>query len=145
MLIAPEMSPSFWRYFHAAAYAVRLNTRSIKQTTGIQNIDQQQYFDEKAVFPPIDEQIQIGPFLNRADDCIQRCIRAEQQMISLLKEQKQAIINQAVTGQIDVRRVAARLPDDVEQPESFDETSALIDGDEEPCADLDAVPEEAEV
>ena len=145
MLIAPGMSSSFWRYFHAAAYAVRLNTRSIKQTTGIQNLDQQQYFDERAVFHPSDEQIQIATFLDHADQRIRRYIRAKQQLIALLEEQKQAIIHQAVTGQIDVREAAARLPDAVEDPEPFDETSALIDGEEEPLDDLDAVPEDAEV
>ena len=103
MLIAPGMTSSFWRYFHAAAYAVRLNTRSIKQTTGIQNLDQQQYFDERAVFPPSDEQIQIATFLDHADRRIRRYIRAKQQLIALLEEQKQAFIHQTVTGQIDVR------------------------------------------
>ena len=143
MLIPPGMSSYFWLYFHAAAYALRLNTRSIKQTTGIQNIDQQQYFDEKAVFPPIDEQIQIAIFLDRADQRIRRYIRAKRQLIALLKEHKQAIVNQAVTGQIDVRGVAAGLPDDVDELEPFHETCA-IDGEEAFSPDLDAVPKEAD-
>ena len=44
-----------------------------------------------------------------------------------------------------MREAAAGLPDEVEEPEPFDETSALIDGEEEPSDDLDAVPEEAKV
>ena len=56
---APGMDSSFWRYVHAAAYAVRLNTRSIKQTSGIQNLDASQYFDERSAFPPSLEQTQI--------------------------------------------------------------------------------------
>ena len=55
----PGMDSSFWRYVHAAAYAVRLNTRSIKQTSGIQNLDASQYFDERSAFPPFLEQTQI--------------------------------------------------------------------------------------
>ena len=76
MRVAPGMNPSFWRYFHAAAYAIRLNTRSIKQTTGIQNLDHQQYFNERAVFPPSKEQNQIARFLEYADRRIRRYIHA---------------------------------------------------------------------
>ena len=53
--------------------------------------------------PPYPEQAAIVRFLDHADRRIRRYIRAQQQLIALLEEQKQAIINQAVTGQIDVR------------------------------------------
>ena len=50
-----------------------------------------------------------------------------------------------VTGKLDVREAASRLPDEVEEPEPLDETDALTDGKEEPSDDLDAAPEEAAV
>ena len=53
--------------------------------------------------PPLSEQISIVRFLDHADRRVQRYIRAKQKFLSLLKEQKQAIILEAVTGQIDVR------------------------------------------
>ena len=53
--------------------------------------------------PPLSEQTAIVRFLDHADRRIQRYIRAKQKLIALLEEQKQAIIHQAVTGQIDVR------------------------------------------
>ena len=53
--------------------------------------------------PPIEEQTAIVRFLDHADRRIQRYIRAKERLIELLEEQKQAIIHQAVTGQIDVR------------------------------------------
>ena len=58
-----------------------------------------------AVFflPPRPEQTVIVRFLDYADQRIRRYIRAKQKLITLLEEQKQAIIHQAVTGQIDVR------------------------------------------
>ena len=49
------------------------------------------------------EQTAIVRFLDHADRRIRRYIRAKQKLIALLEEQKQAIIHQAVTGQIDVR------------------------------------------
>ena len=53
--------------------------------------------------PPLPEQAAIVRFLGHADRRIRRYIRAKQKLITLLEEQKQAIIHQAVTGQIDVR------------------------------------------
>ena len=52
---------------------------------------------------PFTEQTAIVRFLDHADRRIRRYIRAKQKLIALLEEQKQAIIHQAVTGQIDVR------------------------------------------
>ena len=53
--------------------------------------------------PPPPEQTAIVRFLDYADRRIRRYIRAKQKLIALLEEQKQAIIHQAVTGQVDVR------------------------------------------
>ena len=53
--------------------------------------------------PSLPEQAAIGRFLDHADRRIRRYIRAKQQLIALLEEQKQAIIDEAVAGRIDVR------------------------------------------
>ena len=53
--------------------------------------------------PPLHEQTAIVRFLDHADRRIRRYIRAKQKLITLLEEQKQAIIHQAVTGQVDGR------------------------------------------
>ena len=60
----------------------------------------------KSVWLPLatlTEQTAIVRFLDHADRRIRRCVRAKEKLIALLKEQKQAIIHQAVTGRIDVR------------------------------------------
>ena len=53
--------------------------------------------------PPFPEQTAIVRFLDYADRRIQHYIRTKEKLIALLEEQKQAIIHQAVTGEIDVR------------------------------------------
>ena len=53
--------------------------------------------------PSLPEQAAIVRFLDHADRRIRRYIRAKQKLITLLEEQKQALIHQSVTGQIDVR------------------------------------------
>lgn len=53
--------------------------------------------------PSPSEQHAIVSFLSHADRRIRRYIRAKKKLIEMLEGQKQAIIDQAVTGQIDVR------------------------------------------
>ena len=96
MRMAQGMNPSYWRYVHAAAYAARLNTRSIKQTSGIQNLDQQQYLDERAPFPPQDEQVRVASFLDRETAKIDALVTGQQRLIELLKEKREAVISNAV-------------------------------------------------
>jgi type I restriction enzyme S subunit len=95
--VASNMDASFWRYVHAAAYTVRLNTRSIKQTSGIQNLDGSQYFDERAPFPPLPEQTAIAEFLDRETGKIDELVAEQRRLMELLKEKRQAVISHAVT------------------------------------------------
>jgi type I restriction enzyme S subunit len=97
MKIATGMNSSFWRYVHAAAYAVRLTTGSINQTSGIQNLDQDRYFNERAAFPPLPEQQTIAIFLDRETAKIDALIAEQQRLIELLKEKRRAVISHAVT------------------------------------------------
>jgi type I restriction enzyme S subunit len=53
--------------------------------------------------PPPEEQSQIARYLNWKTSRINKFIKAKKRLIELLKEQKQVIINDAVTGKIDVR------------------------------------------
>ena len=53
--------------------------------------------------PPLPEQAAIARFLNYADRRIRRYIRAKDKLIALLEEQKKALIQETVTGQLDVR------------------------------------------
>lgn len=97
MRLKRDLSPSFWKYAHHAAYSVRLNTKSIKQTSGIQNLDQQQYLDESAAYPPLEEQLAIASFLDRETAKIDALIDERQRLIELLQEKRQAVISHAVT------------------------------------------------
>ena len=53
--------------------------------------------------PPVREQITIVRYLNHMEQRIRHYISTKEKSIALLEEQKQAIIHEAVTGQIDVR------------------------------------------
>ena len=57
----------------------------------------------RVTIPPLPEQTAIVRYLDHADRRIRRYLLAKQKLIALLEEQKQAMIHEAVTGQIDVR------------------------------------------
>lgn len=92
---------SFWRYVHAAAYDIRLTVGSINQTSGIQNLDQDRYFNERAAFPPKSEQLQIAAFLDHEASKIDALVDEQKRLIELLKEKRQAVISRAVTKGLD--------------------------------------------
>jgi type I restriction enzyme S subunit len=92
-----EMCPEYWRYVHAAAYAVRLTVGSINQTSGIQNLDQNRYFNERAPFPPLAEQTAIATFLDHETAKIDALVAEQEKLIALLQEKRQAVISHAVT------------------------------------------------
>ena len=52
-------------------------------------------------FPPLPEQAAIVRYLDHADRRIRRYVSAKRKLIALLEEEKQAVINQAVTGGLD--------------------------------------------
>lgn len=97
MELVHRADPSFWCYQFAGAYACGLNLRSVKQTSGIQNLDQEQYLDEMATCPPHAEQSAIAAALDRETARIDALIAKKTRFIELLKEKRQALITHAVT------------------------------------------------
>ena len=95
--------------------------------------------------PPFEEQAAIVSFLDRTTAALDAATASAQRETSLLREYHTRLIADVVTGKLDVREAAARLPDEVEELETPGEADALIDGAEQPSDDLDAVPKEAEV
>ncbi|HRZ62630.1 MAG TPA: hypothetical protein P5163_18750 [Rubrivivax sp.] len=69
-------------------------------------------------------------------------IAKAQREISLLREYRTRLIGDVVTGKLDVREAAARLPDEGDEPDLLDVAEAESDTDE-PADDLDAAAEEA--
>jgi type I restriction enzyme S subunit len=91
----------FLCYLFASLYSSRINTKSIKQTTGIQNIDLESYLNEKAVIPPLPIQKAIAAYLDKETTRIDTLIAKKERQIELLKEKRQAIITRAITKGLD--------------------------------------------
>lgn len=89
--------PRYLTYLHSHLYSCRVNSRSIKQTTGIQNLDSQQYLDEFVFLPEVETQRVIAKFLDYKTQQIDQLIEKKKALIEKLNEQRIAVITQAVT------------------------------------------------
>jgi type I restriction enzyme S subunit len=96
-----KAASGFIIYLHEALYSQRINVRSIKQTTGIQNLDIESYLNEQVAYPPFKEQMVIADFLNQKTNEITSLISDKERLIKLLEEKRQAVITETVTKGLD--------------------------------------------
>ena len=91
-LLRALQSKGLAHQFHVAAKGV---TRYGLSHDGIKSV--------WLALPPLAEQAAIARYLDDADRRIRRCIRAKEKLVELLEEQRQALVNEAVTGRVDVQ------------------------------------------
>jgi type I restriction enzyme S subunit len=92
-------------YFHHLLRSPAYKARIKAVSTGVVESRLRLYTDDlyrlEALVPPSQEQRAIVRYLDHTDGRIRRYIRAKQELIKLLEEQKQAIIHRAVTRGLD--------------------------------------------
>lgn len=96
------MDPKFWTYVHGAMYRLRITERSLKQSTGIQNLDQSAYFNEYVAVPPYREQRAIAEDIEQRTADIDAAVGTARRGVELARQRRAALISAAVTGKIDV-------------------------------------------
>ncbi len=92
----------YYKYFLKSSLFIKALANLF--VTGIregQNINYPKLSCEYLPIPPLEEQTQIARFLAYQEQCINRYIRNKRRVIALLNEQKQAIIQRAVTRGLD--------------------------------------------
>ncbi len=80
-----------------------LRLDEVTKDSAVPGLAREDAYRKLGVVPPLAEQAAIVRYLDYVDRRIRRCIRAKEKLIALLKEQKQAVIHEAVSGRIDVR------------------------------------------
>lgn len=101
MSVKDGFDPFFITFLFSALYSIGLNIRSIKQTTGIQNLDALSYLNEYVPIPPLAEQRAIAAYLDRMGDLAHRYADVAARIIALLRELRQSEIHQAVARGLD--------------------------------------------
>lgn len=94
------------------------------------------------VVPPFAEQTRIVYHLERATSGVVSADQRAHREIELLREYRTRLIADVVTGKLDVREAAARLPQEAEDVEPLDEAEG--DAEQSDAGDGDGAPEEVE-
>lgn len=95
--------------------------------------------------PPLREQGAIADYLDEVLSRIREAKRRARRELDLLQECRARLIADVVTGKLDVRAVAARLPERAEEPEILDIADMLTGSDETgDDTHLEVVAEEAD-
>lgn len=101
MIPRNEIAYGFFKHLGKSRLFIELLKLCVTGIREGQNIDYNVLKNSMISLPPKDEQDQIAKFLDNSLSKIDRFITAKKKQIELLKELKQAIINQAVTKGID--------------------------------------------
>jgi len=95
--------------------------------------------------PPHFEQEEIARVVSQQVAARDAAISRLEREIELLREYRTRLVADAVTGKLDVRAAAARLPEEAEDLEPIEDANALAEGaEDEDHEGLDAVAQEAE-
>ncbi|GER93017.1 restriction endonuclease subunit S [hot springs metagenome] len=92
----------------------------------------------QSAFPPLPEQTAIVEYLDAQATKINAAIAAARREIDLLREYRERLIADVVTGKLDVREVAEKLPDEPEEELELIEDEA----EEKDVDEIDTLPEE---
>jgi len=113
--------------------------------SGLRNtIPKERLLGAKTPLPPPHERDAILAYIREVSSALDEAVHRTAHEIDLLREYRSRLIADVVTGKLDVREAAARLPDEVEEPEPLEELEAEADTDEAATEHTDAAPEEVE-
>jgi len=129
------IKPRFLLFVLANLQAIRRNMPSIKQTTGIQNLDERHYLSNYLGLPTLAEQESIVEYIDKKCAEIDQAIIRAQREIELMREYRTRLISDVVTGQVDVRNVKCEggslNEDEFEDIEEVEEEIELPEGGED--------------
>jgi len=129
-------------YYVFVAMKPELLREAPVNTQGNLNVDR---IGARAIALPSDvEQQAIVRWIEASSASLTGAIDKAGREVALLHEYRTRLIADVVTGKLDVREAAARLPQEAEGPGPLDELSADAEGDEAMSDDADATAEEAD-
>jgi type I restriction enzyme S subunit len=95
---------------HTAPYKVIYSGRSNGMTVGLQNLSNQNFYGVRSIVPPLNEQNEIVDHAEKATADLNTAIARTEREIALMQEYRMRLTADIVTGKLDVREAAAKLP-----------------------------------
>ena len=137
-----RLLPAFLAGLMASNYGRAYFQTTAKQTTNLAATNSTTLRAFPLVLPDVAEQGHVLSWIATETEALVRAAADAEREIALLREYRTRLIADVVTGKLDVREAAARLPDEAEEPEPLDE--AEVEGEAQEADAGDGVPEEAE-
>lgn len=137
------VTPEYLQRFLVAAYAeLRRMSADSGSTKGALTCEDLRHF--RVVLPPTPAQKEILQWIDDGLAEVEQALRVAHSEIELLHEYRTRLIADVVTGKLDVREAAARLPQGAEDLEPLDDAEVEDDAEESDSGDGDVVHQEAE-
>lgn len=115
-----KIDPRFLSALLGVTYAKAYFQSTAKQTTNLAATNKTKIGRFKVPLPSLDEQREILTYIGREIRPVDIAITRLEREIDLLREYRTRLIADVVTGKLDVREAAARLPDEA-APEAVEE------------------------
>ena len=100
----------FGHLFKSSGYIAALQSTANFIRDG-QDLNFENFCSVALPFPPLEEQQRIAEALDRTTEDVRTRIETSRKQIDLLREYRSRLIADVVTGKMDVREMAAKLPD----------------------------------
>lgn len=97
--------------YHTVPYRAIYAGRSNGMTVGLQNLSNQNFYAVRSVVPPFEEQEAIVAHSEDATVDLNTAITRTEREIALMQEYRMRLTADLVTGKLDVREAASRLPE----------------------------------
>ncbi len=144
LIHSPDQSQRFLNYFLRSPPMARQLAQLMVGST-FDRINVAEIKGLVVVVPPRSEQDLIAGYLDATLASTDGVINVALNEITLLREFRTRLIADVVTGKVDVREAAAKLPDEADDVEPPDELDAPIEAEEQSSGDLDTAVQETEV
>jgi type I restriction enzyme S subunit len=130
--MSPQLDPTFANYLTRSRAMV---DQFVAASKGVGDIQRQVFWPFLRIVqvpvPPFEEQRAIVDFLTRDTKALSHAIARTEREIALMQEYRMRLTADVVTGKLDVRAAAAKLPDlTQEQPETEPEEAEAADFEE---------------
>jgi len=138
----PEGAAYFEPMLRSPACRRELRIRAKGIVEGFWRLYTDDFYDIRLPVPPLSERHAMLEHIRSATSEIGHMAQGAECEISLLREFRTRLIADVVTGKLDVREAAARLPDEAEEAESLHEADVLSNDAEDADDDFNTNPEE---